>query len=223
MADQTGQHLPGVQHTPRHRSAQCDPDFHLDQVQISRTALAPDVVSLAISGEIDATTMAEWQNALAAALALPQLRLLICDCTELRFLSISGFLALVDAHHTARGRGVEIRLVHPPRALIRLLDSIRQAPTLSTDTYLVSAAVALAVQQEEPNRNDGRRNTTMSTNDEVDQTTGEVKEVVGKALGDKELEAEGHTQHGVARAKKAVRDAADKVADAARKALGRDE
>ena len=63
----------------------------------------------------------------------------------------------------------------------------------------------------------------MSANDKIDQATGKAKEVAGKATGDEELEAEGRTQHGVAKAKDAVKDAADKVGEAAKKAVGKDD
>ena len=48
----------------------------------------------------------------------------------------------------------------------------------------------------------------MAANDKIDQATGKAKEVGGKATGDKDLESEGKTQHGVAKAKDAVKDAA---------------
>ncbi len=63
----------------------------------------------------------------------------------------------------------------------------------------------------------------MSTNDKIDQVTGVAKEVAGKAVGDEELEAEGRTQKDIAKAKDAVKDAASKVGDAAKTALGKDE
>ena len=63
----------------------------------------------------------------------------------------------------------------------------------------------------------------MATNDKIDEATGKVKEVAGKVTGDEELEAEGRTQHGVAKAKDAVKDAADKVGEAAKNVLGKDD
>lgn len=113
---------------------------HQGQIRTSRTRLAPDVHLLTVAGEIDMAAMGEWRAALAAALAVPRLRRLICDCAELRFLSIGGFLALVDAHHTARGRGIEVRVVHPPRMMIRLLAVIGESTALRTDDYWISAA-----------------------------------------------------------------------------------
>ncbi|HEY1485354.1 MAG TPA: CsbD family protein [Micromonosporaceae bacterium] len=62
----------------------------------------------------------------------------------------------------------------------------------------------------------------MAANDKIDQVTGKAKEVGGKATGDEDLENEGKTQHGVAKAKDAVKDAADKVGDAVKDATHRD-
>lgn len=221
MADQPGHDLPDVPYIPEPRTVRSRWDFYREQIRIVRTALAPDVQLLAVGGEIGTATLAEWRDALAAALAAPRLRLVICDCTELRFLSIGGFLALVDAQHVAFGRGIQIRVVHPPRSMIRLLTVIQQDPSLRAETYLVSAAAALAI----PGRGTEQqeRRTTMSANDKIDEATGKVKEVAGKATGDEELEAEGRTQHGVAKAKDAVKDAADKVGEAAKKAVGKDD
>ncbi|HEV3359284.1 MAG TPA: CsbD family protein [Pseudonocardiaceae bacterium] len=63
----------------------------------------------------------------------------------------------------------------------------------------------------------------MSANDKIDQVTGAAKQAAGKAVGDEELEAEGRTQKGIAKAKDAVKDAASKVGDAAKTALGKDD
>ena len=136
MADRPGLNPPAVQHIPAPRPA----EFHQGQIQLNWTWLAPDVLSLDVRGEIAMATQAEWRDWLAAALAVPRLRRLICDCAGLRFLSIGGFLALVDAHHTARRRSIQIQVVHPPRTLIRLLAVIQQTPTLRTDVCLGSAA-----------------------------------------------------------------------------------
>lgn len=136
MADLLRRNSPAVPHIPAPRPAR----LPQGQIQIGRTWLGPDVLVLAVGGEIDMATMTEWRDALSAALAVYQLRRLICDCAELRFLSIGGFLALVDAHHTARGRGIQIQVTHPPRTLLRLLTAIQRTPALRTDTYLGSTA-----------------------------------------------------------------------------------
>ena len=58
----------------------------------------------------------------------------------------------------------------------------------------------------------------MSTDDKIDQATGKLKEAAGKATGDEELKDEGKAQHGVAKAKDSVKDAASKIGDAAKDA-----
>ncbi|WP_020497071.1 CsbD family protein [Sciscionella marina] len=62
----------------------------------------------------------------------------------------------------------------------------------------------------------------MSTNDKIDQVTGKLKKTAGKATGDEELESEGQAQHGLAKAKDSVKDAAGKVTGAVRDAVGGD-
>lgn len=63
----------------------------------------------------------------------------------------------------------------------------------------------------------------MSTNDKIDQVAGKIKEVAGKVTGDKDLENEGAAQHGIAKAKDAAKDAAQKVGDAVKGATHRDD
>ncbi|HEY0640866.1 MAG TPA: CsbD family protein [Pseudonocardiaceae bacterium] len=50
--------------------------------------------------------------------------------------------------------------------------------------------------------------------DRVDQASGKAKEWAGRATDDRDLEAEGRTQHGVAKTKADVREGAEKVKDA---------
>jgi uncharacterized protein YjbJ (UPF0337 family) len=51
--------------------------------------------------------------------------------------------------------------------------------------------------------------------DRVDQASGKTKKMAGKATGDERLEAEGTTQHKVAKTKGNLREAGGKVKDAA--------
>jgi uncharacterized protein YjbJ (UPF0337 family) len=51
--------------------------------------------------------------------------------------------------------------------------------------------------------------------DKVDQVSGKTKEWTGKATDDERLEAEGKTQHGIAETRENLRDAGEKVKDAA--------
>jgi uncharacterized protein YjbJ (UPF0337 family) len=51
--------------------------------------------------------------------------------------------------------------------------------------------------------------------DKVDQVSGKTKEWAGKATDDEQLEAEGRTQHDVAKTKENLREAVEKVKDAA--------
>jgi len=62
----------------------------------------------------------------------------------------------------------------------------------------------------------------MATGDKIDKVTGKAKEGLGKATDDQDLQNEGRTQHGVAKAKDAVKDASGKVKDAARDMTNRD-
>ena len=94
------------------------------QLSITRIAPAPDILILVLAGEIDAVVRVQWLDALASAIDSPRLRLLICDCTDVGFVSIDGFLALIDIHCAARRRGVRIQLVNPPSTLVRLLTMI---------------------------------------------------------------------------------------------------
>jgi uncharacterized protein YjbJ (UPF0337 family) len=51
--------------------------------------------------------------------------------------------------------------------------------------------------------------------DKVDQAAGKTKEWAGKAADDERLEDEGRTQHDVAETKENLREAGEKVKDAA--------
>ncbi|MEU3273151.1 CsbD family protein [Saccharomonospora sp. NPDC006951] len=62
----------------------------------------------------------------------------------------------------------------------------------------------------------------MAGEDKIDQAAGKAKEAAGKVTGDKDLQNEGETQHGVAKAKDAVKDAANKIGDAVKNATHRD-
>jgi len=120
------------------------------QVRITRTAPAPDVLVLATDGEIDFTTLAPWRDALAAAIDRPRVRLLICDCTDLGFLSIGGFLALIDAHRAARRRGIRMTVRNPPATLVRLLTVVQNASVPFADAELIAAAAELAAACDPP-------------------------------------------------------------------------
>ncbi|MFO7193212.1 MULTISPECIES: hypothetical protein [Thermocrispum] len=61
----------------------------------------------------------------------------------------------------------------------------------------------------------------MAAGDKIDKVAGKAKEGVGKATDD-DLKNEGRTQHGVAKAKDAVKDAASKIKEAARDMTDRD-
>jgi len=114
------------------------------QVRITLRTPAPDVLVLATDGEIDMTTLGRWRDALTGAINLPWVRLLICDCTNLGFLSIDGFLALIDIHSAARRRGVRMTVLNPPATLVRLLTVIQGAPVPIADAELFAAAAELA-------------------------------------------------------------------------------
>lgn len=62
----------------------------------------------------------------------------------------------------------------------------------------------------------------MSADDKIDKAAGKVKEGAGKATGDDDLEREGRAQHGIADAKDAVKNAADKVTEATKKVVNPD-
>lgn len=142
MADPSVQSATTVPHTQWCPVCRLDHVPRPGQVQTTVTPLSPGVLALATAGEVDVATLAQWRDALTAAITAPRLRLLLCDCTHLRFFSIGGFGALVDADNAARRRGVEIQVVNPPATLLRLLTLTQHAPQADAD--LVTAAATLA-------------------------------------------------------------------------------
>jgi uncharacterized protein YjbJ (UPF0337 family) len=55
----------------------------------------------------------------------------------------------------------------------------------------------------------------------IDETKGNIKQGVGKAIGDTEMQAEGRTEHDTAKAKREVKGMGDQVKGSVEEGLGK--
>lgn len=93
----------------------------LGAIDVSVTEPVPGTAVLAVSGEIDSLTSAQFEAAVSQLLAAEQQRLVI-DLSGVTFIASSGLTTLVRAADRAAERGIRIGLVTTTRAVRRPLE-----------------------------------------------------------------------------------------------------
>jgi anti-anti-sigma factor len=83
---------------------------------VIRTLRLGEVRIVAVAGEVDMVSAPAFLQALESARGSSRV---VVDLTEVEFFDSSGVAALVRAHQTLSGLGIELRVVAPPAALAR--------------------------------------------------------------------------------------------------------
>jgi len=104
------------------------PDLHLE-----RNDEVPEIVRLAVTGEIDMTTGESFKRTLTAILDEPDVRRLLLDFTGLRFLDSNGVTVLVKTLQVTEERGVFFGIVNAPPAIRSVLEMLGVYQLLAAD------------------------------------------------------------------------------------------
>jgi anti-anti-sigma factor len=110
-----------------------------------RTAtVAPGVVVVTASGEIDLANSAELADTLANVSDAPELKLLVCDLARVRFLACTGVSVLADIRSELDTRSVELRVVAADPVVLRVLEATGQRDVLGVRQHLTEALAGFA-------------------------------------------------------------------------------
>jgi anti-anti-sigma factor len=141
MAD----HLSAARHDPRSRTRRrqrlTSPDQRLD---LRTTTIAPGVVIVTAAGEIDLANRAALAEALSTAVSDLDIRLLVCDLTNVGFLACTGVSALLDVRSELDVQGAVLRVVATDPTVLRVLDATGQLEALGVRPTLASALAGYA-------------------------------------------------------------------------------
>ena len=118
----------------RHRLA--SPDTRL---ALRTYVPASGVVVVSADGEIDLANRDALAAALAAAVADPGTRLLVCDLSTTTFLACSGLSALLETKSALADRGARLRVVTADPTVLRVIDVTGQWEALDVHAELTVA------------------------------------------------------------------------------------
>ena len=93
----------------------------------------PGRVTLRPTGEVDMSTVDDFDAALTEALGRPGLAELVVDLADVGFLDSSGVRVLVQGVARARERGVTLRVTDPQPLVARVLRITAVGPMLGLD------------------------------------------------------------------------------------------
>ena len=106
-------------------------------LRVRRRETDGGVSILSVGGEIDLATADMFREGMAPYLSDPTTTLLVCDLSQVKFLSCSGLSILLDAQSTLAARGARLSVVANNAAVLRpvmvtgLSDVLRIQATLS--------------------------------------------------------------------------------------------
>jgi anti-anti-sigma factor len=85
-------------------------------------AISDGSIHLAVAGEIDLATVADFEDALDKAIAVDGTPRVVVDFSEVSFCDSTGLAVLDRAYEQAAQRGITLQLVKPQRGVRRLLE-----------------------------------------------------------------------------------------------------
>jgi anti-anti-sigma factor len=101
---------------------------------IDSTYLAPDVICLDVSGDLDMASSEVLDNAIRQALTAPGLKRVEVDLSKVAFLDSMGINTLVQGHQLAGDQDIKLQVVNPSQMALRVLDLTGVREFLSGDT-----------------------------------------------------------------------------------------
>lgn len=87
-------------------------------MEIGKT-LDGDVMTMAVSGRLDAISSASFDGEVANVAA--EVKTLVFDFAQLDFISSAGLRVIVNAYKTMKGRGGGVRVVHTNAVVMNVL------------------------------------------------------------------------------------------------------
>lgn len=99
----------------------------------------PGVVVVTVAGDIDLATEPALQAALAAVIAQPGIRVVVCDLSDVRLLSCGGISVLVQAHLDLDRCEAKLRVVAWRPIVVRLIGLCGLTDTLDLRRDLAEA------------------------------------------------------------------------------------
>ncbi|HEX2132587.1 MAG TPA: anti-sigma factor antagonist [Actinophytocola sp.] len=143
--------FPLLRHDPRSRTRRrqrlTSPDTRLD---LRTSTVDTGVVLVSAVGEVDLANRHALAEALAAATAESEPRLLVCDLSRVSFLACSGVSVLLDASTEVHGRGALLRVVATEPTVLRVLDVTGQREALNVRPNLAEALAGFVGPPERP-------------------------------------------------------------------------
>ena len=104
---------------------------------VRRTSVTAGVAVVSVRGEIDLATAHILRDSLSPHVSDPEVTLLVCDLSQVRFLACSGLSTLLDAQETLNARGARLSVIAAgppvlrPMTVTGLLDTLRVVPSLA--------------------------------------------------------------------------------------------
>jgi anti-sigma B factor antagonist len=96
--------------------------------------VSEDAALVSVAGEIDIATAGAFRAAVAPFSTDPDVRLVVCDLSQVSFFGCAGMTVLVKTHETLTARGAWLRVVadsYPvlrPLAVTGVLDQLAVSP-----------------------------------------------------------------------------------------------
>ncbi len=131
---------PFVPRTPRSRT-RARPLLSDGRLDTDTRRLPGGVVVVSVSGEIDMANVVALREELTPHHTDPAVRLLVCDLSEVTFLSCSGLAVLHDTQVTLAARDAEIQVVTSDPAVLRALAVTGLLRTLPVSPDVTTALV----------------------------------------------------------------------------------
>jgi anti-anti-sigma factor len=89
---------------------------------VDSSYVAPDVLSLAVVGEIDMASAVAFDAAIDNALDVDGVTRVLIDLDRTTFLDSTGVRSLLRGHGLAHERGISFRILNPTRVVRRVLE-----------------------------------------------------------------------------------------------------
>jgi anti-sigma B factor antagonist len=105
----------------------------VDGLTIDSTYLAPDVICLDVTGDVDVASSAAVDNAIRLALTAPGIKHVLVDLSKVTFLDSTGINTLVQNHQRAGEQNIRLLVVNPSTMALRVLDLTGVLELLSGD------------------------------------------------------------------------------------------
>jgi anti-anti-sigma factor len=101
---------------------------------VDSSHLAPDVLSLAVVGEMDMASAVAFDVAIDNALDVDGVARVLIDLDRTTFLDSTGVRSLLRGHVQAHERGISFRIMNPTRVVRRVLELTGVFDLLTGDT-----------------------------------------------------------------------------------------